>query len=251
MAAAGGSLAGKVAVVTGGGSGIGAACVRALAAEGARVLVADYDDEAAAAIAAEVGASGHAVAADVTDPHACVSMVAAAVDAFGRLDVAVNNAGVGPARLVRAAEIEIDDWRRVIATNLDGVFYSMRAEIPALLETGGGSIVNMSSALAVVASVGTAAYVASKHGVLGLTRAAAIEYGRNGIRVNAVGPGTTETPLTRDAIARDPERILERYPLGRVAVPEDIAPLVVFLASDASAFCTGGWYAVDGGWTAH
>ena len=109
----------------------------------------------------------------------------------------------------------------------------------------------MSSALAVVASVGTAAYVASKHGVLGLTRAAAIEYGPDGIRVNAVGPGTTETPLTRDAIARASEQIVARYPLGRVAVPEDIAPLVVFLASDASAFCTGGWYAVDGGWTAH
>jgi NAD(P)-dependent dehydrogenase (short-subunit alcohol dehydrogenase family) len=251
LAAAGGSLAGKVALVTGGGSGIGAACVRALAAEGARVLVADYDDEAAAAIAAEVGTSAHAVAADVTDPHACASMVAAAVDAFGRLDVAVNNAGVGPAQLVRTAEIDIDDWRRVLATNLDGVFYSMRAEIPALLQTGGGSIVNMSSALAVVASVGTAAYVASKHGVLGLTRAGAIEYGREGIRVNAVGPGTTETPLTRGALARDSERMLERYPLGRFAVPEDIAPLVVFLASDASAFCTGGWYAVDGGWTAH
>ena len=243
------SLGGKIALVTGGGSGIGAACARALAEEGAGVLVVDYDAEAAAAIAAEVG--GSAFAADVTDPDACTAMVAAAVDAFGRLDVAVNNAGVGPARLVRTAEIDIDDWRRVLATNLDGVFYSMRAEIPALLQTGGGSIVNMSSALAVVASVGTAAYVASKHGVLGLTRAAAIEYGRDGIRVNAVGPGTTETPLTRDALARDSERMLERYPLGRVAVPEDIAPLVVFLASDASAFCTGGWYAVDGGWTAH
>jgi NAD(P)-dependent dehydrogenase (short-subunit alcohol dehydrogenase family) len=244
-------MAGKVALVTGGGSGIGAACVRALAAEGAGVLAVDYHEEAATAVAAEVGDSVRAFAADVTDPDACVAMVTAAIDAFGSLDVAVNNAGVGPAELVLTAEIDIDDWRRVIATNLDGVFYSMRAEIPVLLQTGGGSIVNMSSALAVVASVGTAAYVASKHGVLGLTRAAAIEYGPDGIRVNAVGPGTTETPLTRDAIARASEQILARYPLGRVAVPEDIAPLVVFLASDASAFCTGGWYAVDGGWTAH
>jgi NAD(P)-dependent dehydrogenase (short-subunit alcohol dehydrogenase family) len=138
----------------------------------------------------------------------------------------------------------------VLATDLDGVFYSMRAEIPALLRTGGGSIVNMSSAIAVVGRAGAAAYAASKHGVLGLTRTAAIEYGRDGIRVNTVGPGTTETPLTRDAIVSEGEKIVGRVPLGRVAVPEDIAPLVVFLASDASAFCTGGWYAVDGGWTA-
>jgi NAD(P)-dependent dehydrogenase (short-subunit alcohol dehydrogenase family) len=244
-----GSLADKVGLVTGGGAGIGAACVRALAEVGARVLVVDYDATAARSVADEVG--GAAFAADVTDPEACASMVAAAVDAFGRLDVAVNNAGVAPARLVPTAEIEVDDWRRVLATNLDGVFYSMRAEIPALRQSGGGSIVNMASALAVVASKGTAAYVASKHGVLGLTRAAALEYGPEGIRVNAVGPGTTETALTREVLARAPEEYLARYPLGRVAVPEDIAPLVVFLASDASAFCTGGWYAVDGGWTAH
>jgi len=242
------SLGGKVALVTGGGSGIGAACVRALAEEGVSVLVVDYDAEAAAAIAAEVG--GSAFAADVTDPDACIAMVAAALDALGRLDVAVNNAGVGPAGLIPTADISVDDWRRVLATNLDGVFYSMRAEIPALLRAGGGSIVNMSSAIAVVGRAGAAAYAASKHGVLGLTRTAAIEYGRDGIRVNAVGPGTTETSLTRDAIASEPEKIVARVPLGRVAVPEDIAPLVVFLASDASAFCTGGWYAVDGGWTA-
>src|SRR5262249_29140027 len=143
------------------------------------------------------------------------------------------------------------DWRRVLATNLDGVFYSMRAEIPALRQAGVGSIVNMASALAVVARAGTAAYVASKHGVLGLTRAAAIEHGPEGVRAHAVGPGTPETALTREALARSSDELLARYPLGRVAVPEDIAPLVVFLASDASAFCTGGWYAVDGGWTAH
>jgi len=244
-----GSLADRVALVTGGGAGIGAACVRALAEAGARVLVVDYDAAAARSVADEVG--GAALAADVTDPEACGSMVAAAVDAFGRLDVAVNNAGVAPARLVPTAEIDVDDWRRVLATNLDGVFYSMRAELPLLRQNGGGSIVNMASALAVVGSKGTAAYVASKHGVLGLTRAAALEYGPEGIRVNAVGPGTTETALTRDVLARAPEEYLARYPLGRVAVPDDIAPLVVFLASDASAFCTGGWYAVDGGWTAH
>src|SRR5262249_4831435 len=161
---------------------------------------------AAATVATEV--DGSAFAADVTDPEACTAMVAAAVEAFGRLDVAVNNAGVGPSVLVPTAEIDVDDWRRVLATNLDGVFYSMRAEIPALRRSGGGSIVNMASALAVVASKGTAAYVASKHGVLGLTRAAAIEYGSEGIRVNAVGPGTTETPLTREAIARASEEIL-------------------------------------------
>ena len=156
---------GKVALVTGGGSGIGAACVRALAESGARVLVVDYNEQAAASVAAEV--DGSAFAADVTDPESCVQMVAAAVDAFGRLDVAVNNAGVGPAQLVRTAEIDIDDWRRVLATNLDGVFYSLRAEIQAMQRTEGGSIVNMASGFAVVGGPGVAAYVASKHGCSG------------------------------------------------------------------------------------
>jgi NAD(P)-dependent dehydrogenase (short-subunit alcohol dehydrogenase family) len=245
------SLAGKATLVTGGGSGIGAECVRALSAAAAQVLVVDHDGEAAAAVAAEIGEpAARAFAADVTDPDACVAMVSAAVETFGRLDVAVNNAGVAPAGFLRLAEVEIDDWRRVLATNLDGVFYSMRAEIPALVDDGGGSIVNMSSIYGVVARAGVAAYTASKHGVLGLTRTAAIEYGRDGVRVNAVGPATTETPLTRDVIERQREALVARLLIGRVATPADIAPLVVFLASDAAAFCTGGWYPVDGGWTA-
>jgi NAD(P)-dependent dehydrogenase (short-subunit alcohol dehydrogenase family) len=212
--------------------------------------VVDYDGDAAAAVAAEIGEPARDFAADVTDPDACVAMVAAAVEAFGRLDVAVNNAGVGPAALVRLAEVELDDWRRVIATNLDGVFYSLRAEIPVLVEAGGGSIVNMASIYGVVGRFAAAAYTASKHAVVGLTLTAAVEYGRDGIRVNAVGPATVETPLTREVIERNREEIVANLPIGRVAVPADVAPLVVFLASDAAAFCTGGWYAVDGGWTA-
>ena len=215
------------------------------------MLVVDLDGDAAAAVAAEIGEPAvRAFAADVTDPEACVAMVATAVETFGRLDVAVNNAGVAPAGLLRLAEVEVDDWRRVLATNLDGVFYSMRAEIPALVDGGSGSIVNLSTIDGVVARVGAAAYTASKHGVLGLTRTAAIEYGRDGVRVNAVGPATTETPLTRDVIEREREALVARLPIGRVAAPADIAPLVVFLASDAAAFCTGGWYPADGGWTA-
>jgi NAD(P)-dependent dehydrogenase (short-subunit alcohol dehydrogenase family) len=151
---------------------------------------------------------------------------------------------------VRLAEVDVDDWRRVLATNLDGVFYSLRAEIPVLVEAGGGSIVNMASIYGVVGRFGAAAYTASKHGVVGLTRTAAVEYGRDGIRVNAVGPATVETPLTRGVVERQRDAIVANLPIGRVAVPEDVAPLVVFLASDAAAFCTGGWYAVDGGWTA-
>jgi NAD(P)-dependent dehydrogenase (short-subunit alcohol dehydrogenase family) len=241
-------LSGKVAIVTGGASGIGAACVRLFAARGAHVIVADRDGAAAKRIADDHGVS--ACQTDVTDAAACDAMVEFAMSEFGRLDIAVNNAGIAQ-DMFRTAELPPDVWRRVLTTNLDGAFYCMRAEIPAMLQQGGGSIVNMASALGVIGQAGTAAYTAAKHGVVGLTRTAAIDYSKRGVRVNAVGPGVIETPLNDARFGPGVrEKAVAVHPIGRLGRADDVAELVGFLASDASGFCTGGFYPVDGGWTA-
>lgn len=243
------SLAGKVAVITGGASGIGAACVRLMRQRGADVVVADLDGTAAEGIARELGVV--ACQTDITDASACEAMVDFTLSTFGRLDIAVNNAGIAQ-DMIRTAEIEVDAWRRVIATNLDGTFYCMRAEIPAMLAGGGGAIVNMASALGVIGQAGTAAYTAAKHGVVGLTRTAAIDYAKRGIRINSVGPGVIETPLNEARFGPGVrEKALAVHPIGRLGLADDVAELVAFLASDAAGFCTGGWYPVDGGWSAH
>ena len=193
-------VAGKVAIVTGAGSGIGEACSRMLAARGARVVVNDVNAEAAERVVAAIGEEGGtamAVLADVADPAGCESLVEQAVGAYGGLHIAVNNAGIGgpPAP---TGEYPLDGWRSVMNVNLDGVFYCMRYEIPAMLSSGGGSIVNMSSILGSVAFATAPAYVAAKHGVVGLSRTAAVEYAAAGIRVNAVGPGFIDTPLLQN-----------------------------------------------------
>lgn len=244
--------AGTIAIVTGGGSGIGEACSLMLAERGVRVAVADLHSEAAERVVTAIrdrGGEAIAVTVDVADPAAVEAMVEQTVHAFGGLHIAVNNAGIGgPPALT--GEYPLDGWRSVMNVNLDGVFYCMRYEIPAILASGGGSIVNMSSILGSVAFASAPAYVAAKHGVVGLTRTAAVEYATQNLRVNAVGPGFIDTPLLRAAGDEVLAGIAQAHPNERLGKPEEVAELVCFLTSDAASLITGAYYPIDGGYTA-
>jgi Dehydrogenases with different specificities (related to short-chain alcohol dehydrogenases) len=244
---------GKVALVTGAASGIGAACALQLAASGAAVVVADLDEEGAKKVVAEIEAKGGKAAPfriDVSVPEEVAAMVAFAKKTFGALHLAVNNAGIGgPSAPV--AEYPLDGWRKVIDINLMSVFYCMHYEIPAMLEAGGGAIVNMSSILGTQGFANSSAYVAAKHGVVGLTKTAAMEYATKNIRVTAVGPGFIETPLVTNNI--DPEalkQITALHPVARLGKPEEVAALTCFLLSDKASFITGSYHLVDGAYTA-
>ncbi|MEX1004738.1 MAG: glucose 1-dehydrogenase [Acidimicrobiia bacterium] len=243
----------KVAIVTGGASGIGEAVAVTMAANGAKVVVADYDQANGERVVKEIQAAGGEatfIDVDVSKPDQVENMVAKTVETYDRLDVAVNNAGVGgPSAAV--GEYPIDGWKTVISINLDGVFYGMRYQIPAMLENGGGSIVNMASILGSVAFANAPAYVAAKHGVVGLTKSAAIEYSGRGIRVNSVGPGFIQTPLLDKNLDEETRGALAgMHPIQRLGTSQEVADLVAFLGSDAASFCTGGYYLVDGAFTA-
>ncbi len=243
----------KVAIVTGGGSGIGEACALTFARSGGKVIVADYDQEGGNRVADTIEADGGEatfVSVDVSKPEQVEKMVAAAVETYGGLHVAVNNAGIGGAS-APVGEYPIDSWNQVIGVNLDGVFYGMRYQIPAMLESGGGSIVNMASILGSVGFATSSAYVAAKHGVVGLTKSAAIEYSGQGVRVNSVGPGFISTPLLDKSLDEATLAMLATmHPIGRLGTSQEVANLVAFLGSDEAAFCTGGYYLVDGAYTA-
>jgi NAD(P)-dependent dehydrogenase (short-subunit alcohol dehydrogenase family) len=247
-----GTFAGKVALVTGGSSGLGRATAVAFAAGGARVLVADVDDLGGQETVDLVGAAGGEalfVATDVTNPGAVGAMVAATVAAFGQLDYAVNNAGTtGKGGLT--ADYDPEDWRRTITLNLDSVFHCLQAEIPVMLNQGGGAIVNVASGAGLVGFAGLPAYVASKHGVVGLTRASALEYAAQGIRINCICPGSTRTPMLEGFMGGDEkvEKMMRNaVPMRRLGRPEEIAAGIVWLCSDAASFVVGHALAVDGG----
>jgi NAD(P)-dependent dehydrogenase (short-subunit alcohol dehydrogenase family) len=213
------------------------------------IVIADRSPDAAAQLAEEIGSTASAVQVDVSDEASCRQMVQFTIEKFGRLDVAVNSAGLGNPDRSRVGELTFDSWRRLMNVNLDGVFLSMKAEIAAMLG-GGGSIINVSSVMGTVAVPGACAYVASKHGVVGLTKAAALDYAKDGIRVNAVAPGYVDTPMLANRSEAQRAEIASRHPLGRIAAPEEIAAVVAFLASPESSFVSGAYYTVDGGYTA-
>jgi len=247
-------LQGKVAVVTGGASGIGRATALRMAEEGARVLVADLDGAGAGRVAETIRqAGGEALSqpCDVADDAEVAAMVRAARDIWGRLDCAFNNAGVAPSEALPLAEIPPGEWARVLGVNLTGVFLCLHHEIPAMAAGGGGAIVNTASIAGRIGLPRAGAYVAAKHGVIGLTRSAALDHAAQGIRVNAICPGYVETPLAARGIERRREAILARVPLGRIGTVEEIAEAVVWLLSDRASFITGEALAADGGHTAN
>ncbi len=244
-----GRLEGKVAVITGAASGIGRASAIRFAREGARVVVADLAEGPGGAVAAEVG--GTYVRADVTDPSGVDAMFAAAVEAYGTVDISFNNAGISPPDDDSILETGLDAWRRVQEVNLTSVYLCCKAAIPIMLEHGGGSIINTASFVALMgAATSQISYTASKGGVLSMSRELGVQFARQGVRVNALCPGPVNTPLLQELFAKDAERAARRLvhiPMGRFAEPEEIAAAACFLASDDASFITASTFLVDGG----
>jgi NAD(P)-dependent dehydrogenase (short-subunit alcohol dehydrogenase family) len=243
----------KVAIVTGAASGIGKAIAEELASAGAHVLVADLDAAGADEVATAIGKSGgsaKAMRVDVAEPAEVERMVRAAQSTFGALHLAVNNAGIGgPA--AATADYPLDGWHKVINVNLNSVFYGLRYEIPAIIAAGGGAIVNMASILGSVGFASAQAYVAAKHGVVGLTKVAAMEYAKRGVRINSVGPGFIDTPMVSGHLDEQTLDVVRgMHPIGRLGTPGEGAALTAFLLSDAASFITGSYHLVDGGYVA-
>ena len=244
-----GRIEGKVAVVTGGSSGIGLATVRRFAAEGAKVVIGDVDDANGSRIAREI--DGAFVHCDVTNPEQVETLFGTAKEKFGSIDVAFNNAGISPPEDDSILTTDLDAWRRVQEVNLTSVYLCCKAVLPYMLEQKKGSIINTASFVAVLgAATSQISYTASKGGVLSMSRELGVQFAREGVRVNALCPGPVNTPLLQELFASDPERAARRLvhiPVGRFAEPDEIASAVLFLASDESSFITAAQFMVDGG----
>jgi NAD(P)-dependent dehydrogenase (short-subunit alcohol dehydrogenase family) len=247
------TLENKVSIITGAGSGIGKAISLLYAAEGAKIIVSDIDEKGGNETVSEIKAKGGEaffVKADTSKPGDNKNVVEQAIKQFGGLHIAVNNAGIG-GPLMPTGEYPIDGWDKVISINLSGVFYGLRYQIPAMLSSGGGSIVNVASILGKVGTKNSPAYVAAKHGVIGLTEAAALEYADKKIRVNAIGPGYIMTPLIEKSLDEAAiKALVGLHPIGRLGTSEEVAELALWLNSDKASFVTGAYYNVDGGYLA-
>lgn len=246
---------GKVLTITGGTGGIGSETARLCAARGARLVIADLDEDKGASLVADIRESGGTaqfIRCDVSSDSDVQAMVAFALSTYGRLDAAFNNAGINTGNRL-LVDLELEQWNRGLAVNLTSVFLCMKHQIPVMLEQGGGAILNTSSTSGVVGNAMAPDYVAAKHGVVGITRAAAIEVSGQGIRVNALIPGGIETPILMNALGQNPslKRVIESgHPIGRIGQPGELAEAAAWLLSDAASFVTGACIAVDGGLTA-
>lgn len=244
----------KVALVTGGASGIGKATVELFAAQGASVVISDVDEQGGNALARKIqDAGGHAafIRADVSRPDDCRRLIDGVLEVYERLDIAFNNAGIG-GEMNLIEDMSIGGWDHIIAVNLSSVFYCMKYELAPMQRQGKGVIINMSSILGAVGFAHSAGYVAAKHGIVGLTRTAALEYSAHGIRINAIGPAFINTPLLTRAGIDDPAKkeLIKVHPIGRLGESPEVAELVLWLSSDKASFVTGSYYPVDGGYLA-